>query len=60
MRELLTEAGTYAGELIIAGIALLVRSIEKKIVIRRNRRKWEAGETYSKINKDATGDKSKR
>jgi hypothetical protein len=60
MKELIQQTGTYAGELIIAGIALLIRSIEKKIVIRRNRRKWEAGETYSKINKDATGDQSKR
>jgi hypothetical protein len=60
MKEILHQAGTYAGELIIAGIALLIRSIEKKIVIRRNRRKWESGETYSKINKDATGDQSKR
>lgn len=60
MKELISQAGSYAGELIIAGIALLIRSIEKKIVIRRNRRKWEQGETYSKINKDATGNQSKR
>lgn len=48
MKELLNQAGTYAGELIIAGIALLVRTIEKRAMIRRNRRKWESGETYSK------------
>lgn len=60
MKELIQQAGTYAGELIIAGIALLIRSIEKKIVIRRNRRKWEQGETYSKIDQDATGNQSKR
>jgi hypothetical protein len=60
MREIIQQASTYAGELIIAGIALLIRSIEKKIVIRRNRRKWEAGETYSKINKDATGNQSNK
>lgn len=60
MKELIQQAGTYAGELIIAGIALLIRSIEKKIVIRRNRRKWEAGETYSKIKQDATGNQSNR
>lgn len=60
MKELIQQAGTYAGELIIAGIALLIRSIEKKIVIRRNRRKWEQGETYSKVDKDVTGNQSKR
>lgn len=42
-------AGTYAGELIITGVALLIRSIEKKLMIKRNRRKWGEGETYSKI-----------
>lgn len=60
MRDLIQQAGTYAGELIIAGIALLIRSIEKKIVIKRNRRKWEQGETYSKIYEDANGSQSKR
>lgn len=60
MKELIQQAGTYAGELIIAGIALLIRSIEKKIVIRRNRKRWEAGEKYSQINKDANGSQSKR
>jgi len=48
MKELLTQAGAYAGELIVTGIALLIRSIEKRQIIRRNRRKWESGETYSK------------
>ena len=60
MKELIQQAGTYAGELIIAGIALLIRSIEKKIIIRRNRRKWEQGETYSSVNQDANGSQSKR
>ncbi len=50
MKELLTQAGAYAGELIITGIALLIRSIEKRQMIRRNRKKWESGETFSKVN----------
>lgn len=48
MKELLTTAGTYAGELIVMGIGLVIRAIEKRAMIRRNRRKWESGETYSK------------
>jgi hypothetical protein len=52
MKEFINIAGTYAGELIITGIALLIRSIEKRLIIRRNRKKWEAGETYSKIKND--------
>jgi hypothetical protein len=52
MRELIQHVGTYAGELIITGIALLIRSVEKRLIIRRNRKKWEAGETYSKISKE--------
>jgi hypothetical protein len=52
MRELIQHVGTYAGELIITGIALLIRSVEKRLIIRRNRKKWEAGETYSKIKND--------
>lgn len=48
MKELIAQAGAYAGELIITGIALLIRTIEKRQIIRRNRRKWESGETYSK------------
>jgi hypothetical protein len=50
MKELLAQAGAYAGELIITGIALLIRTIEKRQIIRRNRRKWESGETFSKVN----------
>lgn len=60
MKEILQQAGTYAGELIIAGIALIIRSIEKRQMIKRKRREWESGETYSKIDKDATGNQSKR
>ena len=59
MRELLHQAGTYAGELIIAGLALIVRTIEKRAMIRRNRKKWESGETYTKID-DIAGNQSKR
>lgn len=43
MEALLTTAASYAGELIIAGVALIVRSIEKKMIIRRKRREWESG-----------------
>jgi hypothetical protein len=50
MKEILTLAAQYAGELLIAGIAIVVRSIEKKIMIRKNRKRWESGEKYSKIN----------
>ena len=59
MRELLQQAGTYAGELIIAGIALIIRTIEKRAIIRRDRKKWESGETYTKID-NTTGNQSKR
>ena len=52
MKELINMAGTYAGELIITGIAILIRSFEKRLMIRRNRKKWEQGETYSKISKE--------
>lgn len=52
MKEILTLAAQYAGELLIAGVAIVVRSIEKKIMIRKNRKKWESGEQYSKIIKD--------
>ncbi len=50
MKELIAQAGAYAGELIITGIAILIRSIEKRQMIRRNRKKWESGETFSKVN----------
>ena len=60
MKELIQQAGTYAGELIIAAVALIIRSIEKRRMIKQKRKEWEAGETYSKIDKDATGDQSKR
>lgn len=59
MKELLTEAGAYAGEILITAIALLIRSIEKKIVIRRKKREWERGEIYSKI-EDAAGNQAKK
>ena len=59
MKELITEAGAYAGEIIITAIALLIRSIEKKIVIRRKKREWQRGEIYSKI-EDAAGSQAKK
>ena len=57
MREILHQAGTYAGELIISGIAIIVRAIEKRMIIRRQRREWIAGEKFSKIEKNETGQK---
>jgi hypothetical protein len=57
MKEILHQAGTYAGELIISTIAIIVRAIEKKIIIRRQRRAWLGGEKYSKIEKTETGQK---
>ena len=53
MKELITEVGAYAGEIIITAVAFLIRSIEKKIIIRRKRQEWENGEIYSKIEKSA-------
>jgi hypothetical protein len=55
MKEILTQAGTYAGELFISAIAIIIRSIEKKIIIRRKRREWLAGEKFTKIEKTETG-----
>jgi hypothetical protein len=52
MKEILTLAAQYAGELLIAGVAIVVRSIEKKLMIRKNRKRWESGEQYSRINRD--------
>lgn len=48
MKELIQQAGTYAGELIIAGIALVIRQIEIRFMIRKKRKEWESGETYSR------------
>lgn len=59
MKELITEAGAYAGEILITAIALLIRSIEKKIVIRRKKREWQRGEIYSKI-ENAAGNQAKK
>jgi hypothetical protein len=59
MKEIINMAGTYAGELIIAGIALFIRNIEKRLIIKRNRRKWVEGEQYTKI-ENTTGNQSKR
>jgi hypothetical protein len=53
MKELITEVGAYAGEILITAVAFLIRSIEKKIMLRRKRREWERGEIYSKIEKSA-------
>lgn len=52
METILTTAMQYAGELLIASVALVIRSIEKKILIKKNRKKWEEGERYSKIDRE--------
>ena len=57
MKELIQQAGTYAGELIISGIAILIRAIEKRLIIKRARREWNNGEKYTKIEKNETGKK---
>lgn len=59
MKELITEVGAYAGEILITAIAVLIRSIEKKIIIRRKRREWERGEIYTKI-ENAAGSQAKK
>lgn len=52
MKEIIHLAANYAGEFLIAGVALLIRSVEKKILIKKNRKKWEEGERYSKIDRE--------
>jgi len=59
MKELITEVTAYAGEILITAVAFLIRSIEKKIIIRRKRREWERGEIYSKI-ENAAGSQAKK
>lgn len=49
MKELIQEVGTYAGEFLVAGIAIIIRSVEIRFMIRKKRKEWEAGEVYSKI-----------
>jgi hypothetical protein len=49
MKDLIQQIGTYAGELLIAGVAIIIRSVEIRFMIRKKRKEWEAGETYSKI-----------
>ena len=46
MKDLIQQIGTYAGELIIAGVAIIIRSVEIRFMIRKKRKEWEAGETY--------------
>jgi hypothetical protein len=55
MKELLQQVGIYAGEILIGGIALIIRSIEKRLLIRRAKKQWLDGEKYSKIEKNETG-----
>jgi len=50
MKELINLATAYAGELIVVGIGLVVREVEKRLWIRRKRKEWEQPEKYSKIN----------
>jgi hypothetical protein len=49
MKELISMAAQYAGELIVGSLAILIRSIEIRFMIRKKRKEWEAGETYSKV-----------
>lgn len=49
MKELIQAVGTYAGEFLVAGIAIIIRSVEIRFMIRKKRKEWEAGEVYSKI-----------
>jgi hypothetical protein len=50
MKEIVNLAGAYAGELIIVGVGIVIREIEKRILIRRKRKEWEQPQKYSKIN----------
>lgn len=43
METILSTLINYAGEFIIGGVALIVRSVEKRIIIRRKRKLWESG-----------------
>ena len=49
MKELIQNIGAYAGELLIASIAVIIRSVEIKFMIRKKRKEWEAGEIYTKV-----------
>lgn len=49
MKELINIAITYSGEAIVAAIAFIIRSVEIKLLVKKKRKEWEAGETYSKV-----------
>lgn len=49
MKELLNIALTYSGEALVAAVAFIIRSVEIKLLIRKKKKEWEAGEIYSKI-----------
>jgi len=49
MKELVNIALTYSGEALVAAVAFVIRSIEIKLLVRKKRKEWEAGEVYSKI-----------
>jgi len=43
METLIGTLVNYAGEFVIGGVALIVRAIEKRMMIRRKRKEWESG-----------------
>jgi hypothetical protein len=49
MKELINIALTYSGEALVAAVAFIIRSVEIKLLIRKKKKEWEAGEIYSKI-----------
>jgi hypothetical protein len=49
MKELINLAVTYSGEALVGLAAFIIRHIEIKLLVRKKRKEWEAGETYSKI-----------
>lgn len=50
MKELINLVGAYTGELIIVGVGIVIREVEKRLWIRRKRKEWEEPQKYSKIN----------
>lgn len=50
MKELINLVGAYTGELVIVGIGIVIREVEKRLWIRRKRKEWEAPHKYTKVN----------
>jgi hypothetical protein len=49
MKDLVQLALTYSGEALVGLAAFIIRHIEIKLLVRKKRKEWEAGETYSKF-----------